>query len=164
MRSLTIAKRSLLLIATVFLFSACASGPPVDIKQQGLIRAAMDINPDLKGQASPVTVMLFFLKDAHSFRRADFFGLYQSAKQVLGDSLVVSSRFQIVPGQEQAFVSEFPAGVKAIGVIAAFREIESAQWRASMDLPEPSFFSMGSNQEPILINVNKLQVKLGIRP
>lgn len=164
MRRFSLANPLFLLVIAILFLSSCAGGPPAAVKQRGLISAASDVNPDRAGQASPVSVLLFFLTDTQSFRSADFFGLYQNASQVLGDSLLESSRFQVVPGEQQQFVSEFPENVRAIGVIAAFRDIETAQWRSSLELPKVSFFSLGSNQVPILISVEKLQVTLSISP
>lgn len=126
---------TLMLVAAAGL-GACASGPPKDIVLQGTLVASEDSNPNREGRASPVTVVIYQLKSAEAFSSGDFFNLYQADSGMLGADLIQRTDMQIQPGQSLEIASKFDPETNYIGVLAAFRDIDSAQWRAVVALPE----------------------------
>ena len=92
--------------------------------------AASGINPDARSRPSPVVVRLYELKASAPFESADFLSLYDKDLAVLGADIVVRDEFVIRPGESKAINKALAADTKFIGVVAAFRELERARWRA----------------------------------
>jgi type VI secretion system protein VasD len=89
-------------------------------------------NPDLRGRPSPVVFRFYELKSLATFPTAEFFTLAEKDKETLGAELVAREEFQLAPGQQQKFERKLDPETRYIGAVAAFRDLERAQWRASM--------------------------------
>lgn len=114
----------------------CAPGTPKDVKLSGILVAATDINLDSEGRPSPIVVRIYQLQSAVKFNNADFFSVYDDAAGVLGADLIAFDEFTLRPGQSIDYQAQFKPAAKFVGVIAAFRNINSAQWRADLELPK----------------------------
>jgi type VI secretion system protein VasD len=122
----------LALVSSAVALAACASAPPPPVVSniQLSVAAGADANPDARKRASPVTVRIYALKSAAPFEAADFFSLYEKDTATLGAELVQREEFLLRPGEEKALPLKFGPEVKAIAVMAAFRDLERARWRA----------------------------------
>ena len=107
----------------------CAGGPPKDIVINGDVVAAADVNPDFQGRASPVKVIVYQLRASDAFLAGDFFSLYDANSELLAADLIDRQEFLLQPGETRVFNSEFDPETRFIGVIAAYRDIENAQFR-----------------------------------
>jgi type VI secretion system protein VasD len=107
-----------------------ASPPPPPTIAALTMTAAADVNPDASGAAAPVAVRVYQLASTAAFEQADFFQLYNNDQAVLGADLLGRDEVTITPGGTQQLVKELKPGVTAIGVVAAFRDIQHANWRA----------------------------------
>ncbi len=108
--------------------AGCASKPvvtPVSIT----LTAAADANPDARGRASPLTVRVYALKTPGPFEGADFFSLFEKDQATLGAELVQREEMLLRPGESKKLDLTLPADAKAIGVMAAFRDLDRARWR-----------------------------------
>ncbi len=94
------------------------------------IIAASGINPDARSRPSPVVVRLYELKTSAQFESADFLSLYEKDQSVLGAEIVARDEFIFRPGESKAINKALAADTKFVGVVAAFRELEKARWRA----------------------------------
>ncbi|WP_122765927.1 type VI secretion system lipoprotein TssJ, partial [Pseudomonas viridiflava] len=63
------------------------------------LTASDQVNPDLNGRPSPVVVRLFELKLPVAFENADFFSLYERAKESLAPDMVASEELELRPGE-----------------------------------------------------------------
>jgi len=114
--------------------AGCASAPkPIAVKAS--LEAQKTVNPDLRGRPSPVVVRVYALKSLAAFNGADFFSLFEKDKEVLGADLLDREELQLVPGQQRDLQKAFPPETRHIAVIAAFRDLERSQWRATADIP-----------------------------
>ncbi len=123
-----------LLAATLLaMFLAACSSPPkpvVTTLQMSVVTAA-DTNPDVRKRPSPVVVRIYALKSSAAFDSADFFSLFDKDTATLGADLVQKEEFLMTPGQQKTVpFAKFDPDVKAIAVMAAFRDLERARWRA----------------------------------
>ena len=116
--------------------AACAPGQPKDRDVRGTLVAATDMNPDPQGRPSPVVVRIYQLQSVVKFNNADFFALYDDAATVLGADLIGFDEFTLRPGQLIEYQTELKATARFVGIVAAFRDITSAQWRSDLALPE----------------------------
>jgi type VI secretion system protein VasD len=92
--------------------------------------AAAQVNPDARQRPSPVVVRVYELKSATLFEQADFVSLFEKEQAVLGAELVSREEFVLRPGETKPLTKPLSPDTKFIGVMAAFRELERARWRA----------------------------------
>jgi type VI secretion system protein VasD len=115
--------------------TGCSSTPkPAPPATPTVLAAALsanaNVNPDARGRPSPVTVRVYGLKTRAAFDTADFFSLYDKDKQTLGGDLVDKEEFQLMPGENRPLGKQLASDIVYLGVFAAFRDLERAQWRA----------------------------------
>jgi type VI secretion system protein VasD len=112
--------------------SSCASKPvklaPTKIKLD--ISAAGDLNPDIKGQPSSLYFIVYELRSDGVFNNATFFGIYDDENAKFKKDLINKEEKHIDPGQTLIFEKKLPAESKFIGILAAYRDINNAEWRA----------------------------------
>jgi len=111
--------------------------PPPPPKLSVRITAGAMLNPDVNGRASPVVVRVYELKSLAPFEAADFMSLYQQDRAVLGADLLSREEYVLAPGEEKRIEKLLGAEVRGVGVMAAFRNVEAARWRAATSV-EPS--------------------------
>jgi type VI secretion system protein VasD len=130
--------RLTILVATIVTIGLvdCAPSPPKDVKLSGAIVAAADVNLDPEGRPSPIVVRIYQLQSVTKFNNADFFALYDDAAGALGADMIAFDEFTLRPGQSLDYQAQVKPSAKFIGALAAFRDINSAQWRADLELPE----------------------------
>jgi type VI secretion system protein VasD len=128
-----------LTVTTCLFVAACASPPPPPPPPkptiaQVSIEALPTVNPDARGRPSPVLVKFYELKSLAVFNSVDFFSLFEKDKDTLGAELVAREEFQLMPGARRSFEREVQADTRYLGVVAAFRDLERAQWRATIEV------------------------------
>jgi type VI secretion system protein VasD len=122
-------RHAVALVALIGLLGGCASAPePTVLKAQLL--AGPEVNPTPEGLASPVVVRVYILRNAGAFEGADFFSLYDRDQAVLKDDLMGKEEFQMLPGGVRRLNKKVPPEARFIGVLAAFRDVDHATWRA----------------------------------
>jgi len=115
------------------MFSKAPPPPPPPPKPGTLsinLSASATVNPDARSRPSPVVVRLYELKTSAQFDSADFVSLYEKDQAVLGADMVARDELVLVPGDKKVINKPLAADTKFIGVVAAFRELERARWRA----------------------------------
>jgi len=94
------------------------------------IEADQDINPDYDGTASPLVVRLYELKSPTAFNNAGFFTLYDGDLAELGGDLQNREELELQPGQALEVNRDLKPETRYIGIMAAYRDIDNANWRA----------------------------------
>jgi len=117
-------------VAALLLVAGCAAKVPKPIPITGMLSAHAAVNPDITGRPSPVVVKVYQLHSAGSFESSDFFSLYNQAATVLGADLVSSTDIIVRPGESKKFDQEIDPRTRFVGVVAGFRDIQNASWRA----------------------------------
>lgn len=117
-------------IAAALLLSGCGSAPkPVVTPVSLTLVAGPDVNPDVRGRASPVSVRVYALKTPGSFESADFFSLFDKEQATLGAELVQREEALLRPGDTRSLQLTLSADVKALAFMAAYRDLDRARWR-----------------------------------
>lgn len=150
----------LLLLAVVLSPGAQAAKT---VKVNSVATAVESLNPDYKGRPSPVNLIVFQLASGDVFQNADFFSLFEPDASVLGDDLLGRTQILLQPGEVREWVAEFSKETRFIGVVAAFRDIENAQWRASVSLPSRGFVGRFFKKIKLRINVDALAVTVSTK-
>jgi type VI secretion system protein VasD len=130
-----------------------APEPPKPTAIQASIQVSAQVNPDPNGRPSPIVLRLYELKSLSNFNGADFFLLYDQEAHVLGPEMVSREVMELNPGMQRSFERQLQPETRFIGVIAAFRAIEQARWRAAEAIPE-------HRTTPLIINVDRLTVSI----
>ncbi len=110
----------------------CMVGFPTKIEAN--IAAAEDLNPDYRGRASPLVVRIYHLKSDLAFINASFFALYDNDEAELGPDLLGKEEIEVLPGQDQVYSRKLVPETRFVGVLAGYRDIENASWRAITEI------------------------------
>ena len=127
-----ISYRILLVIAASLLLSGCSvfSDKNEDVSVAIIeLKTSSSINPDIQGRASPLTVRVYELTSSNQFKKGSFFEVYDDEKSVLGDEFVSRQEFTVTPEQVLRKTVVLSPNTKYLGVVAAYRDIDNAQWR-----------------------------------
>ena len=137
--------RFLLAAATALLLTACANDA---VEPQAAVEAEADTaavqlhvhaiagrNPGANGQAAPVRVRIFELKNAATFSRSDYFALADRAQSTLGLDLLDQDEVMVQPGQQLSVQRDLDPSTRQIGLLVGYRELDRAQWRTVINVP-----------------------------
>jgi type VI secretion system protein VasD len=154
----TIATRRLAVTASVAIVLlgpvGCAKlfGPRATVLDVDL-RASPGLNPDATGRASPLRLRFYELKSVSVFNSADFFSLYDHDKDVLASDLVVREEIQVEPGAQRSFIRKPGPDTRFIAVLAPYRDLDHAKWRATMDVPPSKTTAVELRLDPLAVSL-----------
>lgn len=153
----------LLLSAIALLSSSPSSHAAKTVKVKTAVTAVEGLNPDYQGRPSPVNIIVFQLVSADAFANADFFSLFEPEAAVLGGDMLARTQMLLQPGETREWVAEFSKETRFVGVVAAFRDIENAQWRATVELPQKGFIGKFFKKNKLRIAVDSLAVTVSTK-
>ncbi len=114
------------------------------------------INPDPQNRPSPMIVRFYELSSVGKFNGAGFFKLYEKDEDTLGKDLLERDEFQFIPGETRTFERELNPETRYVAVMAAYRNINQANWRAS--------FEVVLNEKSLLeVKLDKLAVNIEVK-
>lgn len=103
---------------------------PSGAKLKVTLVATPVVNPDPTGRPSPIAFRLYQLASASPFKELDAFTLYDNDKQALSGSLLSTFDAILDPGGARAVTTELNPKAAFLGVVADYRNYETAKWRA----------------------------------
>ena len=133
-RSITLISALLMTAVISGCFSKDPPAAPATIINAEVLASDV-INPDGEGRPSPIVVRLYELKTLGTFNTVDFFPLYKDEAATLGDDLVYREEFSLIPGGKRLYNRTPAADTQYLAVIAAFRNIDQATWKAAVPIP-----------------------------
>lgn len=146
-------RRFLALLPIVLLLAHCGpeAKPPAVLTLT--ITGSADQNPDINGAAAPIAIRIYQLTATAKFERGDVFALTEHEAATLGTDDAGSQEFVIAPKETRVVKFELKPQVQSIGVVALYRDIDAAQWRA--DAPAAS-----SGPTNLALNITRLAITL----
>jgi type VI secretion system protein VasD len=126
------------------------------------IIAAGDVNPTADGRPSSLVLRIYQLKADTKFTGAEFFDLFEKQDEILAGELLASQELNLGPGETRELELEVSAEAKHIGVIAAYRDIRNAEWRAVADAPTKGLMNQ-VKKDAIMIRAQRAAVTVEIR-
>ncbi len=137
--------KALTVLMALALLTGCASMSPYStLTKLNLKLSASDrLNPDLNGRPSPIVVRLMELKHPVAFENADFFSLYERARESLAPDLVASEELELRPGESLDVKLRVEDGSRFVGVLAAYRDLPESQWRYVVQLTPQEVTEVG---------------------
>ncbi|MBZ9782244.1 type VI secretion system lipoprotein TssJ [Pseudomonas sp. REP124] len=155
------------LLAVLVLIAGCSTFSPYSkvTKLNLKLTASDQLNPDLHGRPSPVVVRLYELKHPVAFENADFFSLYERARESLAPDMVASEELELRPGETVELKLSVEQGSRYVGVLAAYRDLMDTQWRYTLQVtPQQSTDSDLTLDQTGIRNTRSVLVKAGGRP
>jgi len=127
---------NILTVLAALLLAGCSTLSPYSTltKLDLRLTANDQLNPDLHGRPSPIVVRLLELKNPVAFENADFFSLYERAKESLAPDLVTSEELELRPGESLELKLSVDSGSRYVGVLAAYRDLPETKWRYVVQL------------------------------
>lgn len=128
--------KTLAVLGSVVALAACSTLSPYShvTKLNLTLTASEQLNPDLNGRPSPIVVRLYELKHPVAFENADFFSLYERAKESLAPDMVATEELELRPGQTVELKLSVQEGSRYVGVVAAYRDLPEARWRYTVQV------------------------------
>ena len=99
--------------------------------------------------------MLYELKSATAFNNAAFFALYDGDLAELGADMQNREEIELQPGQAVEIARELKPETRFIGIMAAYRDIDNATWRAVQPIEE-------NETAELTIAVQRLNVSIAV--
>jgi type VI secretion system protein VasD len=128
--------KTLTALTTLALLAGCSTLSPYShvTKLNLKLTASDQLNPDLNGRPSPIVVRLFELKHPVAFENADFFSLYERAKESLAPDMVATEELELRPGETVELKLSVEEGSRYVGVLAAYRDLPDTKWRYTLQV------------------------------
>lgn len=152
------------MLAAVILGSGCAgkaAKPAPPAPAHLTVTARADVNPDESGRPSPVVLRIYQLKDDAAFKDADFFAIFDNEQATLAANLIDRKEFVLAPGDSRTIDFPVSGDAKFLGVLAAFRDIRNAEWRALVDAPRKTYKNLVKTDK-VLVTAAKARVSLTV--
>ncbi|MCM8857366.1 MAG: type VI secretion system lipoprotein TssJ [Candidatus Thiodiazotropha sp.] len=127
-----IIKNGLLTLGLLYLFLmiGCSSVSSVKVS----MNADNSVNPDINGRPSPIVARIYELKSLSVFNNADFFNLFEQDVALLGEEMLMRDELHFQPGEVKTLTRDLQPDTRFVGVIGAYRDIENATWRRSIEI------------------------------
>ena len=130
---LTIASLAIVLLG-------CASDPPAEPPppEPTIVNLQIEsdavLNADSQGKGAPVMLRIYELRETSSFMAADFFALFNNEQSTLSADLARKQELLLQPGSSKKITLKPEEAVTTVGFFAAFRQVDTAQWRAGTEV------------------------------
>ncbi|WP_025130795.1 type VI secretion system lipoprotein TssJ [Pseudomonas sp. PH1b] len=134
-------QRLLTLVAMLVLAACAKDAPPAaEAAREGPgattveldFLAVTGLNPGPDGQATPVRVRLFELKNPATFMRSDYFALAERAQATLGPDLIDQDEVLVRPGDRFTLKRTLDPATRTLGLLVGYREVDQALWRVGV--------------------------------
>lgn len=129
------------------------------------IEVSPELNPDASGRPSPMVLAIYQLKSADGFLNKDFFSVFDPEGGALAADLIRRDQVMLQPGTNQSFDAEIDREAAFIGLVGAFSDLDQAQWRAVVQVPDKSLLKrinpFGGERLRIAVGARSVAVSLG---
>jgi len=100
------------------------------------LSAADDVNLNTEGEAAPLSIVIYDLKSLDIFENSDFFSITDNTNPSLKEEASKIYEGILKPGETRTITLTPDNDTIALGVTAAYREIDKASWSGIIELHE----------------------------
>ncbi|EOG5453803.1 type VI secretion system lipoprotein TssJ [Cronobacter turicensis] len=120
------------------MISACRSAPPDDNENKVALTlvAGANMNPNVRGVASPLKVFVYALTHDEAFLDAGYLIITGSLDPELKTEMHPLWEGILRPGETKHITVAVDDTTHALGIVAAYRDIQKAQWSETYRLTE----------------------------
>lgn len=155
-------RRTLVWVASIATqMASCSSPPPAPPKPPprptllaAAIRTSNSVNPDARARPSPLRIRVYELKSSAAFGGADFLSLFEHDQATLGAEMGAREEFVLQPGETRPWEKALDGDVRFVGVVAVFRDIERASWKAIVPVKPNSVNAVSVLADGITLTVD----------
>jgi type VI secretion system protein VasD len=119
------------------------------------LKTSQFLNPNIYAQSSPVVVTFYQLKSTSVFQQSTFFAIDNNAQKALGSDLLDKYEVELKPNQMQDININLLPSTNYIGLVAAFREPDHAEWRRVVQVVPGKSFKMKVTLSASSIEIEK---------
>ena len=135
-------RNSLILIATTLILCSCTSknifssvaNAVITPSTEFFLNASNDVNPDLRGRASPVVVTILELVSRSKFDQLNFFDLYDNTSASLGPDLLQKYTIVMHPNSNTVEKLKLKAQTHFVAIFVAYQKVKKARWRGVIEV------------------------------
>ncbi|PKM36293.1 MAG: type VI secretion system lipoprotein TssJ [Gammaproteobacteria bacterium HGW-Gammaproteobacteria-10] len=98
------------------------------------LKAGKLLNPDIEGRASPLVVRIYQFEAIDKFNTSDFFAIYDNDVALLGQDIIFRKELELQPDTNRNLSLESKPEAHYLAIFAAFRNLDTAQWKTSMKI------------------------------
>jgi len=98
------------------------------------LKAGKLLNPDIEGRASPLVVRIYQFEAIDKFNTSDFFAIYDNDVALLGQDIIFRKELELQPDTNRNLSLESKPEARYLAIFAAFRNLDTAQWIASVKI------------------------------
>jgi type VI secretion system protein VasD len=147
-------RQLLLLLPAALLLARCASPAGLPAVLCLTMKGGTGKNADPTGKAAPVAIKVYQRTSTAKFKRSDWAALTENEAKTLGpDAAGPSQQFVVAPGETQNQTINLKSDVSAVGIIALYRDIDHAQWRATAPVAD-------SGPTNLMLHIGRLAITL----
>ncbi|AJJ09477.1 type VI secretion lipofamily protein [Yersinia rohdei] len=130
-RSLNRMTQHFVVVLITLLVMACSSTPQPEAVEKLMVEltTTKNINPNNKGVANPLRIWVYSLENADEFKSSDFFTITEENTPSLKEQMAKVYDGIMLPNETKKIELTPNSEITAIGVVAAYREIEQADWK-----------------------------------
>lgn len=132
--------RYTLVLLLSFLLVGCGFSAPKEEQKSEKIKVSLttsdDVNPNEKGEAAPLSIAIYELKALDNFENSDFFTITDNTNPELKEESSKLYEGILKPGETRIITLTPGKDAIALGVTAAYREIDKAGWSDTVELSE----------------------------
>jgi len=159
----------ILITLMMLILSACSNQNDSSSTENNHIKvvllAAENANQNTNGQPAPINVYLYELKSVDNFKNSDFFTISSGEDPLVNNDIAKMSEFILRPGESKSLDIKPGADTLAIGVVAAYREINKADWSKVYMLPEKANLAwyekiLPQSDKRLQVGINKLAISI----
>lgn len=128
--------RHLLLVLAALALAGCSS-PFSETKTPELtirLEAAKEVNPNEQGEPAPLDIAIYLLKSLDNFENSDFFTLIDGENPALLAEAKKTYEGILQPGETRIISLSPEKETIALGIVAAYRDIDRAGWSETWPL------------------------------
>ncbi|WP_312240097.1 type VI secretion system lipoprotein TssJ [Pantoea sp.] len=131
------------------------------------ILAEKDINPNKYNHAAPLSLFIFQLKTLENFQKQDddfFFFSEVHGDTTFSQDVIVMKELSIKPGESREVNFPRQPDESAFGIIAAYRNIDEAEWKRDITFPKVEFQPwykkfLSVPERKLFIHIKKLSIE-----
>lgn len=158
----TITDRYALLFFTLFLIPALTSCTVFtdDEKTESIkvkLLASSDINPNTQNRPAPLSVYIYELKAPDNFDNSDYYSIMNNTSNAFSQQSSKLYQAILMPGETRKIEVNPGKSSVALGIVAAYRNINHADWSKTIMLPNVKpdpWWKLIHSEEPKMLSID----------
>ncbi|QGU85838.1 type VI secretion system lipoprotein TssJ [Erwinia sorbitola] len=127
------------------------------------LSASKDINPSAQSKPAPLAIYIYELKTPDTFDNSDFYSIVNNTNKIFSEQSTKVYQAVLMPGERRNIEINLGESSVALGVVAAYRDINHADWNKAIKIPgaQPRpWWKISNSKEPSTLCVQFSQLSI----